>query len=96
MFLKHFEKKVASEAHMYSANEAQALILASDGESNDLLDDESSLESSDGYDSEEEPCLRGMKVDEIQENDQQVCFKNYYFCFFGYRSSPLMLALFSG
>ena len=86
---------MASGAQKYSANEALALILASDSESNYPFDDESSLESSDSYDSEEEPCLRGMEVDEIQENDQQVCFKNYYFCFFGAGKS-LMLVLYSG
>ena len=44
--------------------------------------DETSLKSSNSYDSEEQPCFRSIEVDEIQENDQQVCFKNYYFCFF--------------
>ena len=40
-----------SATHKYSNNKAQA-ILASDSESNDLFGDESSLESSDRYDSE--------------------------------------------
>ena len=53
-------------------------------ESNDKFDDESSLESSGSYNSEEEPCFCGMGVNEIQENDQQVCFKNYYFCSFSW------------
>ena len=45
-----------SVAHKYSANEALAIfILASDSESNDSFGDESSLESSDRYDSEGEP-----------------------------------------
>ena len=70
---------MASGAHKYSANKALAFILASD--SNDSFGDESSLEFSDTHNIEEEPYFRGMEVDEIQENDQQVCFKNYYFCF---------------
>ena len=42
-----------SATHKYSNNKAQAIfILASDSESNDLFGDESSLESSDRYDSE--------------------------------------------
>ena len=59
-----------SVAHKYSANEALAIfILASDSESNDSFGDESSLESSDRYDSEGEPWFRGTEVDELQEND---------------------------
>ena len=53
-----------SATHKYSNNKAQA-ILASDSESNDLFGDESSLESSDRYDSEEEPWFCGTGVDEI-------------------------------
>ena len=61
---------MVSVAHKYSAKEALAtFILASDSESNDSLGDESSLESSDRYDSEEEPWFRGTDVDEIQQND---------------------------
>ena len=59
MLLKHlqnFLKTMVPVAHKYSANEALAtFILASDSESNDSFGDESSLESSDRYDSEEEP-----------------------------------------
>ena len=59
-----------SVAHKYSANEALAtFILASNSESNDSFGDESSLESSDRYDSEGEPWFRGTEVDEIQERD---------------------------
>ena len=70
---------MASRAQKYSTNEAVAFILASDSESNHLFGDESSLELSDIYDSEKNPCFCGMEVDEIQKNDQQVCYKNYYF-----------------
>ena len=73
---------MASGVHKYSAYEAAAFILASDSESNDAFDDESfesNLESSISYDSEEEPCFPGMKVDEKQKKEQQVCFKNYFF-----------------
>ena len=71
MLLKHLQnlpKTMVSAVHKYSANEALAtlilasdreindsLILASDSESNDLFGDESSLESSGRYDSEEQP-----------------------------------------
>ena len=59
MLLKHLQnllKTMVSEAHKYLANEALAtFISASDNESNDLLGVESSLESSDRYDSEGEP-----------------------------------------
>ena len=61
---------MVSVAHKYSAKEALAtFILASDSESNDSFGDESSLESSDRYDSEEEPWFRGTDADEIQQND---------------------------
>ena len=73
MLLKHLQnlpKTMVSAVHKYSANEALAtLILASDSEINDSFGDESSLESSDRYDSEEQPWFRGTDVDEIQEND---------------------------
>ena len=55
--------------------------MASDSESNDAFGDESTLEPSDSYDSEKESCFSGTEVDEIQKNNQQLCFKNYYFCF---------------
>ena len=61
---------MVSAVHKYSANEALAtLILASDSEINDSFGDESSLESSDRYDSEGQPWFRGTDVNEIQEND---------------------------
>ena len=61
---------MVSVAHKYSANEALAtFILASNSESNDSFGDESSIESSDRYDSEGEPWFRGTEVDEIQERD---------------------------
>ena len=61
-------------AHKYSANEALAtVILAFDSESNDSFGNESSLESSDRYDSEGDPWFRGTEVDEIQEKDQHSC-----------------------
>ena len=82
IFLKHLKNllknKMASGVHKYSAYEAAAFILASDSESNDAFDDESTLESSISYDSEEEPCFPGMEVDEKQKKEQQVCFKNYF------------------
>ena len=56
--------------------------MPSDSESNDLFGDESRLQPSDIYHSEEKPCFCGMEVDEIEENDQQLRSKNYYFCFF--------------
>ena len=60
--------------HKYSANEALAtFILAFDSESNDSFGNESSLESSDRYDSEGDPWFRGTEVDEIQENDEHSC-----------------------
>ena len=60
--------------HKYSANEALAtFILALDSESNDSFGNESSLESSDRYDSEGDPWFRGTEVDEIQENDEHSC-----------------------
>ena len=64
---------MASGSHKYSANEALAFILASDSDSNDSFGDESSLD------------FRSTVVDEIQGKDQQqqVRFRNYYFCFFG-------------
>ena len=65
--------------HKYSTYEAAAFIFASDSESNDVFGDESTLESSDSYHSKEEPCSPDMEVDETQENEQQVCFKNYFF-----------------
>ena len=47
---------MVSVAHKYSANEALAtFILASDSESDDSFGDRSTLESSDRYDSEEQP-----------------------------------------
>ena len=74
--LKHLQnllKTIVSVAHKYSANETLAtFILASDNESNDSFRDESSLESSDMYDSEGEPWFRGTEV-EIQENDWHSC-----------------------
>ena len=76
---------MASGAHKYSAYEAAAFILASDSESNDVFRDESTLQSSDSYDWEKEPCFPGMQVDKTQENDQQVCFKSYYFCWFSWQ-----------
>ena len=61
---------MVSVAHKYSANEALAtFILASNSESNDSFGDESSIESSDRYDSQGEPWFRGTEVDEIQERD---------------------------
>ena len=73
MLLKHLQnllKTMASVAHKYSANEALAtFILVSDNESNDSFGDESSLKSSDRYDSEGQPWFRGTEVYEIQEND---------------------------
>ena len=42
--------------------------MVSDSESNDSFGDESSLESSDKYDSEEDPWFCGTEFDEIQEN----------------------------
>ena len=60
--------------HKYSANEALAtFILALDSESNDSFGNESSLESSDRYDSEGDPWFHGTEVDEIQENDEHSC-----------------------
>ena len=54
--LKNLLKAMVSVAHKYSANEALAtFILASDSESNDSFGDRSTLESSDRYDSEEQP-----------------------------------------
>ena len=65
---------MVSVAHKYSANEALAtFILASDSESDDSFGDRSTLESSDRYDSEEQPWCPGTEVDEIQENDQHSC-----------------------
>ena len=86
---------MASRAHKYSAYEPAAFILAltSDSESNDAFSDESTLESSGSYDSD--PYFPGMEVDEAQENDQRVCFKNYYFCFFLVHVLTLMLAVYS-
>ena len=59
MLLRHLQnitKNDVSVAHKYSANEALPIfILASDSESNDSFGDESSLETSDRYDSEGEP-----------------------------------------
>ena len=81
-----------SGVHKYSAYEAATFILVSDSESNNAFVDESTLESSDSYDSEEEPCLLGIEVGETQENDHQVCFKNYYF--FGTRKSFDVCSLF--
>ena len=86
---------MASGSHKYLANEALAFILPSDSGSNDSFVDESSLNFSDSHDSEKELCFCGTEVDEVQENDQQLCFKNYYFCFFLVQVSPLMLALHS-
>ena len=40
-----------------------------------------------------EACFRDIEADEIQENDQQVYFKNYYFCFILVQVSTMMLAL---
>ena len=69
------------------------MALTSDSESNDAFGDESTLESSGSYDSD--PYFPGKEVDEAQENDQQVCFKNYYFCFFLVHVRTLMLAVYS-
>ena len=70
---------MASRAHKHSANKALAFIMASD--INDSFGDESSLESSDSHNSEEVPYFSCLEVDKRQENDTQVCFKNYYFYF---------------
>ena len=52
-YLQNLLKTIVSVAHKYSAHEVLAtFILASDSESNDSFGDESSLESSDRYDSE--------------------------------------------
>ena len=54
---------MALGAHKYSAYEAAAFTLASDSESNGVFGIESTLESSDSYDSEKEPCFPGMEID---------------------------------
>ena len=64
-------------------------------ESNDTFGDYTTLESSNSSDSEKDPCFSGMEVDETEENDQQLCFKNYFFSFFFGTLNPLMLALYS-
>ena len=73
MLLRHLQnllKTMASVAHKYSASEALAtFILVSDSESSNSSGDESSLQSSDSYDSEGEPWFRDTEVDKIQEND---------------------------
>ena len=74
---------MASGPHKYTTYEDAAFILASDSGRNDVFGDESTLNSSNNYDSEEVPSFPVMEVDETQENDQQVCIKNYYFCFLG-------------
>ena len=86
---------MASRAHKYSTYEPAAFILAltSDSESNDAFGDESTLESSGCYDSD--PYFPGMEVDEAQENDQQVCSKNYYICFFLVHVRTLMFFYFT-
>ena len=48
---------------------------------NDSFCDESSLESSESHISEEVPYFRCLEVDKSQENNQQICFRNYYFYF---------------
>ena len=70
MLLRHLQNLLKTVAHKYSASEALAtFILASDSESSNSSGDESSLQSSDSYDSEEEPWFRDTEVDKIQEND---------------------------
>ena len=85
---------MATGAHNYSVYEVAAFILASDSESNNAFGEESILESSDSYDWEE-PCFPDMEIDKTKENDQQVCFKNYYFCFCFGTCKSFMLALYS-
>ena len=46
----------------YSAYEAAAFIQASDSESNGVFGNESTLESSDSYDSAKEPCFPDMEL----------------------------------
>ena len=53
---------MVSVAHKYSATEALTTFIFG-------VRFESSLESSDSYDSEREPWFRGTEVDGIQEND---------------------------
>ena len=65
-------------AHKYSAYEAAAFTLASHSESNGVFGIESTLESSDSYDSEKEPCFPGMEIDKTQQNDQQICSKKIH------------------
>ena len=94
---KHLENlqkknKMASGAQKYKV---AVFILASDSESNDVFGDESTLESSDGYDSEEEPCFPGMEVDETQENDQLTSRCVSKKTFFLIHVRPMMLALYS-
>ena len=72
---------MASGSHKYTTYEDAAFILASDNERNDVFGDESTLESSNSYDSEEAPYFPVMKVDETQENGQQVRI-NFFFFFF--------------
>ena len=48
---------MASREHKYSSYEVAAFVLASDSESNGVFGDESTLESSDNYDSEKESCF---------------------------------------
>ena len=91
---------MASGSRKYSANETLAFILASHSDSNDLFGDESSLDPSDIHDSEEEPCFRGIEVDEIEEKvkdqQQQVgTFQKLLLLFFFVQVSQLMLALYS-
>ena len=61
---------MVSVAFKYSANEALAtFVLASYIESNGSFGDESSLESSERYDSKGDPWFCGTEVDEMKEND---------------------------
>ena len=75
---------MAKGTQKYSTNEAVAFILVSGSESNYTFDDESRLEPSDIYDSEEKPFCPGMEVDKIQENDQQYVTKVTTFVVFWY------------
>ena len=88
---------MASGSLKYSDNEALAIILVSDSDSNDSFGDESSLDSSDSHDSEEEPYFHGTEVHEIQEKDQQQLahFSEITTFVFLVQVSLLMLALYS-
>ena len=88
---------MASGSLKYSDNEALAIILVSDSDSNDSFGDESSLDSSDSHDSEEEPYFHGTEVDEIQEkyHQQLAHFSEITTFVFLVQASLLMLALYS-